>query len=100
MAAVIRLGDLSAGHGCFPPTALVVTPVQKTFVNGIKIGVVSAECQYASHLCLLVVHSQSSRNPLSGAIKTFIEGNPAARIGDAIACGDVCAQGSYNTFIE
>jgi len=100
MPAIIRIGDLSTGHGCFAPTTLVVTPVQKTFVNGIKAGVVSPACQYISHVCGIVVHPQSSRNPASGAIKTFIEGNPAARIGDSIACGDACAQGSTNTFIE
>ena len=49
MPAVSRLGDMSTGHGCFSPTALVQTPVAKTFFNGIKASVVDNACQHASH---------------------------------------------------
>jgi len=35
-----------------------------------------------------------------GSTKSFIEGKAAARIGDDIACGDTCAEGSANSFIE
>lgn len=100
MPAVIRLNDMSTGHGCFPPTNLVSTPVSKTFVNGILAGVVSGSCQYTTHVCGIVVHPSSGRTPSSGSSKTFIEGNPAARIGDDIACGDTCGEGSPNSFIE
>ena len=100
MPAVIRLGDMSTGHGCFPPTPLVVTPVSKTFFNGILAGVVSGACQHDTHSCGIVVHPQSTRNPSSGSSKTFIEGSPAARIGDNITCGDACGEGSPNSFIE
>ncbi len=100
MPAVSRLGDMSTGHGCFPPTALIQTPVSKTFFNGILAGVVSNACQHESHSCGIVVHEQSIRNPSSGASKTFIEANPAARIGDNITCGDACGEGSPNSFIE
>ena len=31
MPAVSRIGDMSTGHGCFAPTALIQTPVTKTF---------------------------------------------------------------------
>jgi uncharacterized Zn-binding protein involved in type VI secretion len=36
---------------------------------------------------------------VSGSSKTRVEGAPAARIGDRIACGDTVAKGSSNTFI-
>ena len=100
MPAVIRLNDMSTGHGCFPPTALIATPVSKTFFNGIKAGVVNNSCLHQPHTCGIVTHGGSTRSPSSGASKTFIEGNPAARIGDNIACGDTCAEGSSNSFIE
>ena len=100
MPAVSRLGDMSTGHGCFPPTALVQTPVTKTFFNGIKASVVDNACQHASHTCGITTHAGSTRSPSSGASKTFIEGKPAARIGDNIACGDAIAEGSTNSFIE
>lgn len=100
MPAQSRIGDLSTGHGCFPPTQLVVTPVVKSFFNGILGSVVSSACQHDTHCCGPVCHSGSERSPSSGASKTFIEGLPSARIGDSIACGDAIAEGSPNTFIE
>jgi uncharacterized Zn-binding protein involved in type VI secretion len=100
MPAVARLGDLSTGHGCYSPTEMAQTPVSKTFFNGIKAGVVSSECQFVSHTCGLVTHDQAERFVASGASKTFIEGNPAARIADDIDCGDAIAEGSANSFIE
>ena len=100
MPAISRIGDMSTGHGCFPPTALVVTPVTKTFFNGKLASVVNSGCQHAAHVCGTAVHAGATRAPSSGASKTFIEGNPAARIGDNISCGDAIGEGSPNTFIE
>jgi uncharacterized Zn-binding protein involved in type VI secretion len=91
---------MSTGHGCFPPTPLTSTPVSKTFFNGILASVVNSGCQHAPHACGNTSHSGSTRAPSSGAIKTFIEGFNAARIGDDIVCGDAIAQGSANSFIE
>lgn len=100
MPAISRLGDMSTGHGCFPPTALVQTPVTKTFFNGIKASVIDSTCQHAPHVCGITTHAGTTRAPSSGASKTFIEGKPAARIGDNIVCGDAIAEGSTNSFIE
>jgi uncharacterized Zn-binding protein involved in type VI secretion len=100
MPAVIRIGDTSTGHGCFAPTVLQSTPVQKTYFNGKLAGVINSSCQYVAHTCGLVTHSGTERAPSSGARKTYIEGNLAARIGDDIVCGDACGQGSPNSFIE
>jgi uncharacterized Zn-binding protein involved in type VI secretion len=100
MPAVGRLGDMSTGHGCFPPTALTTTPVSKTFFNGIKPSVVDENCQFAPHCCGSTCHTDETRSPSKGATKTFIEGFKAARIGDDIACGDAIAEGSANSFIE
>ena len=100
MPAVSRIGDMSTGHGCFAPTALVQTPVTKTFFNGKLASVVNSATQHAPHTCGITTHSGSTRSPSSGASKTFIEGKLAARIGDNIACGDAIAEGSPNSFIE
>lgn len=100
MPAQSRLNDMSTGHGCFPPTSMVVTPVTKTFFNDILAGVVDGGCQFATHCCGPPCHDQSTRFPSSGASKTYIEGMPSARIGDAINCGDAIAEGSYNSFVE
>lgn len=100
MPAVSRLGDMSTGHGCFPPTDMVQTPVTKTFFNGIKAGVKDSGCQFTTHSCGIVTHPQAERFVTSGAAKTFIEGISAARIGDDIGDGDAIAEGSANSFIE
>lgn len=91
---------MSTGHGCFAPTPLIQTPVTKTFFNGILAGVVDSQCQHAPHTCGVVTHAAAERAPSAGSSKSFIEGNPAARIGDDITCGDTCAEGSTNSFIE
>ena len=100
MPAVSRLGDMSTGHDCFPPTALVSTPVTKTFFNGKLASVVDPACRHAPHTCGRQTHADATRAPSSGSSKTFIEGKPAARIGDNITCGDAIAEGSTNSFIE
>ncbi len=100
MPAISRLGDMSTGHGCFPPTAMVQTPITKTFFNGIIAGVKDSACQFETHSCGIVVHTQEERFVISGASKTYIEGIQAARIADDIGDGDAIAEGSPNSFIE
>ena len=99
MPAVVRIGDVSTGHGCFPPTNLAQTACTKTYFNGKLAAVVNPNTQYVTHACGIIVHPQGSRNINSGSSKTFIEGYAVARIGDNIACGDACGEGSPNTFI-
>jgi len=97
MAAASRRGDMSAGHGCFPPTACVDALASKTYINGIlaqKLG-----SKFNTHRCGKTVHPTSARTTSSGSSKVFIEGSPAIRIGDPITCGDTVAQGSPNVQI-
>ena len=99
MPAFSKLGDMSTGHGCFSPTPMVVTPVTKTFINGILAGVADTACQFATHSCGVTTHPQSERYPIANPNnKTYIEGFPIACIGDDINCGDAIAQGSGNSF--
>lgn len=95
MAAASRLGDLSSGHGCFNPTACVEVTASKTFINGILAQTVGSK--FASHRCGKTTHPIFSRLSQGGSSKVFIEGLPAIRIGDSIACGDTVGQGSPNT---
>jgi uncharacterized Zn-binding protein involved in type VI secretion len=92
MPDVARLTDLSINNG----TPMVVTPVVKTYVNGLLAGVVSTECQYATKGS----SPQPARYIKAGAQKTFIEGYAAARYGDPLADNDAVGHGSPNTFIE
>ena len=97
MPAVVLDGNISTGHGCFPPTAISAS-ASKTYVNGIKVALHGDT--HASHSCGTTVHPTSSRNGISGASKTYIESKKPLRIGDSIGCGDAEGQGSANTFIE
>jgi uncharacterized Zn-binding protein involved in type VI secretion len=98
MPAASRLGDLSTGHGCFPPTAITTDVCSKTTIEGPKAAHVGSK--HATHACPPVVHPTSARPITSGAPKTTIEGSPAARIGDPIGCGDAVGQGASKTFIS
>ncbi len=100
MPAVARVDDMSTGHGCFPPTKMLTSPISKTYINGKKPGVVDNSCQFAAHTCGITTHPQNQRYPTQGTEKTKIEGYFIARIADDLACGDVIGQGSHNTFIE
>lgn len=97
MAAASRIGDLSAGHGCFPPTACSTPSASKTFINGILAQ--KQGSQFVTHVCGDTVHPSSSRNTSSGSSSVYIENSPAIRIGDSIACGDTVGQGSPNVQI-
>lgn len=98
MGAFIRIGDLSEGHNGFPPTALVYTPVTRTFVDGKGIAVVGA--RYASHSNNTTTHQEIPSRTIigSGSRQTFIEGFPIARAGDPIACGDRVGPSTSNSF--
>lgn len=95
MAAASRLGDLSTGHGCFPPTACTGGTASKTYINGIPAQIQGSS--FLVHFCGRSVHP--TRLASSGSSTVFIEGKPAIRIGDNISCGDTVGQGSPNTII-
>jgi uncharacterized Zn-binding protein involved in type VI secretion len=97
MAAASRLGDLSTGHICFPPTACISTSATKTYFNGILAQ--KQGSRFNSHRCGKTTHAGSQRATSSGSSTVFIEGARAVRIGDSIACGDTVAQGSPNVQI-
>jgi uncharacterized Zn-binding protein involved in type VI secretion len=97
MAAVAIAGGRSTGHGCFPPRPDIGPWATKTFVNGRPVQLTGRTGYGPIHNCGKSVHAMGK--VVSGSSKTRIEGAPAARIGDKIACGDTVAKGSSNTFI-
>jgi uncharacterized Zn-binding protein involved in type VI secretion len=91
MAAASRKGDLTAGHGCFPPTA-ITSSCSRTYINGILASVF--DCSVATHRCGKSVHV--GRKVSSGSGTVIIENKAATRIGDSVNCGDSVGQGSPN----
>lgn len=92
MPAATRLGDVCSGHGCFPPR-IVTTGSPNFFINGL--AAVRQGDIWESHCCGPTCHEGITEEC---STKVFINGLPAARIGDKIDCGSYIAQGSPNTF--
>lgn len=92
MSGIVRVGDLSTGHGNFPPRP-VITGSDSVFLNGlpvVRVGDVWAEhCDNSScHLC----------NQAVGSSTGFVNGMPLVTQGMATGCGDFVAIGSTDTF--
>lgn len=97
MAAVAIAGGRSTGHGCFPPRPDIGPYANKTFVNGRPVQLAGRTAYGPIHNCGKKFHAMGTVT--RGSSKTRVEGSPAARIGDRIACGDSVGKGSSNTFI-
>ena len=94
MAAAAFIGCFCTGHGCWPPRPGV------TFSTDVKINGLGAH----RLLDIWLVHccpSDGCHPSLvkSGASNVYINGRPAARMGDSIACGSLIAMGSPNVNI-
>ena len=87
----MRLGDISLGHGCFPPRPNMQGSTN-VFVNGL-----AAHRQsdlWAIHCCT----SCHDGVLTSGSSTVFVNGLQLGRTGDPISCGDTAATGSNNVF--
>lgn len=92
MPAASFNGAICSGHGCFPPRPGVATAM-RTFAGDIP--VLRVGDAYPVHSC----GDQSHPGTVSaGSLKSFVAGIALARIGDAISCGSVVAQGSEKSF--
>ena len=103
MPAVALAGGFSTGHGCFFPVPALgpfTTGPVVTLVNGLPVQTVGTfygpihSCgPFAIHPCGPVVTGS-----FTSIIMSPLGPRPIARIGDIIACGDMVAIGSPNTF--
>lgn len=95
MPAVARLGDATTGHGAFGPRPSAVTGSTDVIVNGK--GAIRVNDTWPQHSD---GRSSHDHDPLSkqiaGSPSVFVNGQPLARIGDSISCGDAIAAGSDN----
>lgn len=87
MAGLVRAGDKCSGHGSYPPRS-TMTSSANVFVEGM--GAVRMGDTWSPH-CDLEAHISSQ---VGGSKKVYINSLPSARIGDAVACGSVCVEGS------
>lgn len=89
MPAIMRLGDMTNGHG-FPPKP-IVSGASTVFINGVP---AARQGDATSVHCLgPICHSGAIA---AGSSTVFVEGKPAARTGDPDCCGDTMGPGSGN----
>ena len=102
MTALTYKGAMSKGLDGGAPTALTAkVQCSKSYVGGKLIGTVGD--QFEMHIIPMIPpipHPVSLRQIVSGASKTYFEGNLAARIEDPLADGDQVAQGNAKTLVE
>lgn len=89
-----RLGDMGAGHGCFPPTPIMAGSPD-VLINGRPAARVGDP---------LLLHGCGNcpphpRSISAGSGNVIINGKPAARAGDAIGCGGSISNGSGDVLI-
>lgn len=102
MPSIVRIGDTSTGPSAegagWASTAATVANNSTVFVNG-KLAVTQGG-SFATHKKGSVTHYENVQRKIVGGSSTvFIEGKPAARVGDAVADGDTCGTGSPDVFV-
>ena len=101
MRGITYVGALSTGHICYPPTPLLAPTspaIGPVFVNFILAG--RAGDLFAPHACPCssCPPPHTVRPISSGPVNVYFNFRPPGRIGDVIGCGDIIAQGSFNSF--
>lgn len=87
MKGIVRQGDFTSGHSCYPPT--VASSWSKTVtINGR--GVVCKGDTIVEHCCSDSCHIGT----YIGDHSVTIEGRSVQITGDPISCGDTCSQSS------
>ena len=93
MAAVALEGAICSGHQCWPPRNNVGA---STDVKVNSRGVIRAGDPWNIHVCDGSVHAGLVA---AGSGSVFVNGRAVARIGDAINCGSIIAEGSSDVFV-
>ena len=89
MPAIVRLGDMCSGHGCFP-SRVSISASPDCLISGIP--AVRVGDLWESHGCS--VGAPHDAMQASGSPNVLINGIPVARIGDSLSCGSTNLTGS------
>lgn len=94
MPAAGRLGDIGAGHGCFPPSPTIQGSgdVFTNFRPALRKG--DAVLAHACGQC-----PSHPRSVSAGSATVNINSKPAARVDDGISCGGSVSSGSGDVII-
>jgi uncharacterized Zn-binding protein involved in type VI secretion len=89
MPAIVRLGDMCSGHGCFP-SRVSISASPDCLISGIP--AVRVGDLWESHGCSVCAPHDAMQ--ASGSPNVLINGIPVARIGDFLSCGSTNLTGS------
>lgn len=90
---VSRLSDITTGHGCWAPS-VGVTSAKTVFANGLPVH--QQTNTFTPHSCGSDVHPDVI---VGGSALVLVEGQPIARLGDALAPGGaLMAEASWSVF--
>ena len=94
MAGILRKGDMSQGHGCFPSRPNVMGS-NTMFVDNKPVH--RKGDKWLMHRC-----DKDSHDGIlsSGSNSVFVDNKPVGRIGDNISCGDKAKTGSSTVFAD
>lgn len=87
-----RIGSLTTGHGCWPPT-IVAAGAPTVIAQGLPASFVGAPAM--PHTCTR--SATPPTHPLMvamGSSSVIVQGMPGARIGDFMSCTDIIAMGA------
>lgn len=90
MPNVVRVGDMTTGHSCFPPQN-IITGNLTVLGNNLPISHIGDSA--TPHACGLAVHPSIIA---TGSKTVLVGGLPMARVGDLANCGSLLATGSPN----
>ena len=92
MPGITRINiDASTGHDCYVPRPNTPNGSPDVIVNGL--GAVRVTDAWPVHTCPSIPDSHGGSQS-GGSATVFFNNLAAARIGDAISCGDAVAAGS------
>lgn len=92
MSAIAFDGADCTGHGCYPPRENL-TASSNVSANGN--GIIRMGDLWGVHCCKDSCHLGAV---VTGCSNVYVNGRPAARIGDVISCGSLIASGSSNVW--
>jgi len=96
MPKAVRFGDISCGHGCWPPRPNDQASPD-VFINGL--GAHRVGDHWEPHTCPPIPETHDGQ-AAAGSPNVFVNGRALCRVGDPVTCGDTMCQGSPNVFVN
>ena len=96
MTGIVRIGDLNAGHGCWPPSPALVSSAPTILVNGLN--PICMQDIFLVHACPMPPNAHVPQG-IATCPNVLFEGKPPCQIGDPTSCGSVIITGSSNVIL-